>query len=302
MSHRLLSIIIPVRNGGSPLADLLGSLSTLTLPTGWEKEVVVGYQPSRDDTLETLRASGAKIVFDNSTGPSSNRNAAAREAKGELFYFIDADACPGRLDLLERLIEAADQIQDLGACGGPILLHPMQSWNPIAIADHLACWFLWHPHRPSGPSFFQPGASILVPRTVFEKVGGFNESLYVFDDYEFEQRIQKIGYGIYFEQAAPITHWARATICSTVRHSWRWGLPVRQTYLNTLPEQRFAFQHRPRLFWINLPLIYLNRMRLMLPQCWRHSKVQTIYSFPFLALTVFAWAAAASFGRGQPPP
>jgi GT2 family glycosyltransferase len=298
---RRLSIIVPVRNGGSALAALLDCLATLSVPRDWEKELIVGYQQSTDDTLETLRARDVRIVFDDAVGPSSNRNAATRESDGELLYFIDADALPARSDLLERLIEAATKLDDFGACGGPILIDPAQIDNPIALADHLASWFLWHPHRRSGRSLFQPSTSLLVPRSVFDKVGGFDESLSVLEDFEFEQRIKKLGLAIYFVQPAPVTHRARGTLVSSLRHSWHWGLPVRRDFLGALSKKRFVFRDRPELFWINLPRIYLRRLKLVLRQSWRHSKRQTLYCLPFLALTVLAWAAAVAFGHGRPP-
>ena len=296
MQTRLISLIVPVRNAAHWIGPLLDQLEALTLPAGWEKEIVVGYQASRDDTRRVLHSRGCRVVESPTLGPAANRNAAAAVARGELLYFIDADARPARPDLLEEFIAYAESLTDLGACGGPILIDPAQTGQPVAQADHAACWYPWPAHRPTGPSPFQPSASLLIPRAVFEQVGGFDEDLRVFEDYECQQRIQAAGFQLYFLQSAPIYHHARERLTESLQHSWQWGRPMRREFLKTLPEKRFAFQDQPNWFWVNTPLIFLSRLRIVLSLTWKQSKGQTLISLPFLALTVGAWALGAAFG------
>ena len=198
-----------------------------------------------------------------------------------------------------RLVETAASLDDFGAFGGPILIEPSQNKNPIALADHFACWFVWHPHRPSGPSFFQPSVNLVVPRKIYDTVGNFNEKMHVLEDFEFLQRVKRRGWEIFYDNSLAVTHWARATLADTLRHSWRWGLPVRERFYAQLPEKRFPYLDRPNIFWVNLPIIFLSRLRQVGRQSWRKSHAQTLYCFPILAATVFAWAAAVAFGRDQ---
>lgn len=300
MDARRLSFIIPVRNGGRSLARLLECLSRLRVPDGWELEIVAGYQHSTDDTLATLEAHPVRIVHQSGTGPAANRNAAARESTGELLYFMDADACPADNNLAVRAVEAADSLGEFGALGGPILLDSSQSRNPIALADHFACWFLWHAHRKRGTTDFQPSANLLVPRKVFEAVGGFDERLRVLEDFDFEQRIRQLGLVLYFEPTLAVTHTARGTWNASLRHSWRWGWPVRKYFYQRLPKSRYPFVERRRWFWINLPAIFLGRLRRVVRRACRVSVWQTCYCLPFLISTVFAWALAVAVGDEQP--
>ena len=65
-------------------------------------------------------------------------------------------------------------------------------------------------------------ATSTVSQTIrgLEQVGGFDEDLTVFEDYEIEQRIQGAGFRLGFIQSAPIHHVARGRILESLRHSW----------------------------------------------------------------------------------
>ena len=301
MPDRLISIIIPVRNGAALIGSLLDSLKSLLLPPGWKKEILVGYQESQDETRKTLGSRDVRVIESSSLGPAANRNAAAAAAQGELLYFIDADARPAQPDLLIELIEQTESLDALGAAGGPILIDPDQRLRPVALADHWACWYPWPAQRPTGASPFQPSASLLIPRSIFEQVGGFDEDLTVFEDYEIEQRIQGAGFRLGFIQSAPIHHVARGRILESLRHSWRWGRPMRREFLQTLPTPRFAFQNTPALFWLNAPLIFLSRLRIVLPLYWQGAGPRKAAGLPFLLMTVGAWALGAAFGHRDRP-
>lgn len=360
-SDRILSVIIPVRNGAATIGRLIDNLLQQQQPTGWEIEIVIGYQDSSDDTLSILesydQADALKIVLCDGEGPSANRNVAVQHARGELLYFIDADAVPIGNDFLIRLIAAAESCEDpesppvieargsflnpepnalvanppwrasgvrlrtdvatqpaasavgsiwtgvsrpfsFGGLGGPILIDPAQGNNPIALADHYACWFDWHAHRGSGESFFQPTVHLLVPRAVFDAVGGFDEHLRVLEDFDFQCRIKDLGLKIYFEQTIPIAHEARGTLLSSWRHSWHWGRPARQQFYQRV-ESSYRFADRPRLFWLNLPRLFLRRLLVVASTAAAHSKGSTLYCLPFLVATVFAWALGTACGRPQ---
>ncbi|HUS38693.1 MAG TPA: glycosyltransferase [Pirellulales bacterium] len=380
-TKRILSVIIPVRNGAGTIGRLLGKLLRQQQPTGWETEIVVGYQQSSDDTLSILEQyhqnAAVKVVPCAGEGPSANRNAAVQQSRGELLYFIDADAVPIEDEFFVRLIDAAGQCEEsgkrpadkiparsaseesvspgaslalraglcgnprtmglrsrrlgahlsddglgvpsygmspapaptkpgvsrsfsFGGLGGPILIDPAQRNNPVALADHYACWFDWHAHRRSGESFFQPTVHLLVPRAVFDAVGGFDERLRVLEDFDFECRIKDLGLKIYFDQTVPIAHEARGSLFNSWRHSWYWGRPAREQFYQRV-DHSYRFADRPRLFWLNLPRLYWRRLHVVAAAAAAHSKWRAFYCLPFLAATVFAWALAAAVGRTQPP-
>ena len=301
MADRILSIIIPTRNQGRTLAKLIETLQRLRLPRGWQAEIIAGYTESTDNTLEILEAHGIRTVHCMTSGPGPARNEAARVARGELLYFVDSDVCPLGDDFLIRLLRVARSLGRFGAFGGPILLPESDRWNPVAIADHFACWFNWTALRPSGRSkLFQPTVSLVVPRDVFVKIGGFKEDVRVLEDHEIQLRLRRRRYPIYFIQSMAVSHAPRGTLARSCRHSWYWGGPFREIFLKTTPGFPLRFPVGSKAFALNLPWLYARRIRLVLKSAWRTSRWQTCYCLPFLAITVLAWALGVVFGEGRP--
>lgn len=301
MAETLLSIIIPTRNQGHTLELLLRRLRTLRVPPGWACEVIAGYQDSRDDTLEILRRHGVRVVHSTTIGAGPARNAAAAVARGSYIWFIDSDARPVADDFLLRLVAALPRLRRAGVVGGPIVLPSEHRWNPIAIADHFACWFNWCETRRSGPSrLFQPSVSIVMPRAVFARVGGFDESVRVLQDYEIQTRIRRAGYRVYFLRELPVAHEPRSSLWRTCRHSWFWGGPFRDIYLPNVPGYPLKYPPGSPRFARNIPGLFTRRMRIVLRAAWRESPWMACYALPFLAITIFAWTLGVAFGDGRP--
>jgi GT2 family glycosyltransferase len=302
MADRVLSIIVPVRNQARALACLLARLGSLPPPAGWQVEIIAVYTSSRDDTLGVLERSGTRIVHCSGIGPGIARNAGVAVARGELLYFIDADACPVGDDFLQRLVTIAFRLKAFGAFGGPITLARHQRWNPVALGDHFACWFNWHPARPSQQTtLFQPTVNLVVRRSAFDAVGGFDPTLRVLEDFDLQRRLLKRRLPLYFVRELTVTHEARGSLWRSWRHSWYWGAPFRTAYLAQVKRYDLPYPIDSPRFWRNLPYLFGRRMRLVMRAAWRVSRRDALVAAPFIAATVLAWALAVVFGKGQPP-
>lgn len=118
-STKLLSIIVPVYNGGKYLQKCL--LSLLNQKTNIEYEIVCVDDGSKDDSLEILyalkREYGEKIVVyhQNNGGIAQARNQGIALAKGEYVGFVDNDdtVSPYYIDVLinEAQKHQADIVQ-----------------------------------------------------------------------------------------------------------------------------------------------------------------------------------------------
>ena len=87
--ERRISVIIPVRNGGASFAQCLEALACVDYGA---YEVVVVDDASTDDTAALARKRGCKVVsMDRQSGPAAARNAGARAADGDIFFFVDGD-------------------------------------------------------------------------------------------------------------------------------------------------------------------------------------------------------------------
>lgn len=308
MTPHTLSIIIPVRNQPRTLDKLLANLNGQPVPAGWRVEVICVDNASTDSTPDVIERHRARYLRENRLGPSYARNLGATAATGELLWFVDADAVPVADDFLLRLVSTAADLGDFGGFGGPILLPEEQRRNPIAFADHMACWSAWHARRPTGESGFQP-TSIVVRRSVFEEVGGYDTRLRVLEDRDLQHRLvhsRRVLEGdtaarrpIWFRHDLAVAHYARGTVLGSMRHSWYWGLPSRAGWL-----QRDGIDvrplERPVLRWFAWPKLLYQRARHPLRTAWRTSGKWALLSSPFLLLTLAAWTTAVIVGQGQP--
>jgi len=308
MSTHTLSIIIPVRNQPETLGELLASLEAQQVPDDWCVEIIVVDNNSTDNTAEVIKQHNAVYLLETTLGPSVARNAGAAISKGELLWFMDADAVPLGDDFVCRLVKTAAELGDFGGFGGPILLPESQRNNPIAFADHMACWSAWSSWRPTEDSGFQP-TSFIVRRSVFEEVGGYDTDLRVLEDWDLQLRIEKsrqLAEGedapkriIWFVSSLGVAHSARSSLTRTLKHSWYWGLPSREGWL-----QRSGFRvrkyERPVRRWLALPGLFMLRAQHPFHVAWRTSKLRTLVGSPFLVATLLVWSVAVIVGSGQP--
>lgn len=308
MSPRIVSVIIPVRNQPDTLDELLSALDVLSPPDGWGVEVICVDNNSTDHTPEVIRRHSAVYLLETQLGPSVARNAGARQARGELLWFMDADAVPLGQDFLHRLVATAEELGDFGGFGGPILLPESQRRNPIAFADHMACWSAWNPWRQTENSGFQP-TSFVVRRSVFEQVNGYDTDIRVLEDWDLQLRIEKsrqLEEGpaapdrpVWFVADLAVAHYARSSLSRTLKHSWYWGLPSREGWLERAGFSVGVYE-RPFRRWLRLPGLFALRARHPFHVAWRTSRLLTILSAPFMVLTLLTWSVAVIVGSGQP--
>src|SRR6266498_605302 len=106
------SIIIPAYNEEKYLPRLLESIKTAraNYSGGREEiEVIVANNDSTDATAEVAVAHGARVVHVAKRRIAAARNGGAREARGEILCFIDADSA-----LHPRTFDAIDQAMKTG--------------------------------------------------------------------------------------------------------------------------------------------------------------------------------------------
>ncbi|MDO8623481.1 MAG: glycosyltransferase family A protein [archaeon] len=86
----LLSVIIPQYNEEKDISDCLKSLENQTYK---KIEIIVVDDGSTDNSLELIKnfSKKIKILQQNHKGPGEARNLGAKNAKGEILIFVDAD-------------------------------------------------------------------------------------------------------------------------------------------------------------------------------------------------------------------
>src|SRR5439155_26660393 len=86
-----VSFIIPAHNEAFEIGRTLASVFDPARATGLPFEVIVVNDASTDRTAKIARQAGARVLDVQLRKISAVRNAGARAAKGDVFFFIDAD-------------------------------------------------------------------------------------------------------------------------------------------------------------------------------------------------------------------
>lgn len=175
-----VSIIIPTLNEEKYLPLLLKSIKKQRFK---DYEIIVADANSKDKTLEIAQKYGAKVVKGGLPGVGRNRG--AKIAQGEFLFFLDADVILPRNFLKKAYNEMQKRYLDLATCEfKPIsnLLIDKVSHELINLFIKLSQFST--PHAP--------GFSIFVSKRLFERVGGFDESIKIAEDHDFVRRASKL--------------------------------------------------------------------------------------------------------------
>ncbi len=181
-----VSVVIPCFNHAQYLPEAIESaLNQSYLPA----EVIVIDDGSTDPTPEVAAQyqNCIKYIRQNNRGLSAARNAGIRQAKGDLITFLDADDL-WLQGFIKALIPLFDQ-PNVGAtyCGSQFIdptgkLLPQKQTiviSPGKFQDYLL------------DGNFLPVHSVLIRHKVFDKIGGFDETLTALEDYDMWLRISR---------------------------------------------------------------------------------------------------------------
>jgi glycosyltransferase involved in cell wall biosynthesis len=178
----MLSIIIPALNEAKYLPLLLASIYRQDF---CDYEVIVSDANSEDQTRQIAASLGARVVVDERRHPSFQRNTGAKAAQGDIFLFLDADSVlPDKF--LSRVINEF-QGRRLGVSGFYLIFGSHKFiYRLCSFGYNFFAWFrqYWRP--------ISVGAGIIVRRDVHEKISGFDETLFVAEDYDYCERASKV--------------------------------------------------------------------------------------------------------------
>ncbi|MBK1714384.1 glycosyltransferase [Rubrivivax gelatinosus] len=180
------TVIVCTYNRAASLADTLAALAALELAPGFEWELVVVDNNSRDATRQTVEdfaaahpALALRYVFEARQGLSHARNRGIAEARGAILAFTDDDVLPAP-DWLALLVRGMEE-HGCAAAGGyiaPLWLAPPPAWLTERFYGFLALKTDEDGPKPvSEPEHMPFGASLVFRREVFERLGGFDPNL-----------------------------------------------------------------------------------------------------------------------------
>jgi len=191
-----ISIIIPAKNEEEHIARLIISINKLSYDRE-NIEIILVDNGSTDDTVSMASKLKVRVYSKLNANVGGLRNYGVSKSCGDILAFIDAD-CEVKENYLKAAIELLKD-DEIGAIGG-------QCESP-----HSGNWLekTWAPYSASETSETSclAASSFVIKRSLFEKIGGFNEELTAGEDDELSSRIKKAGKKLYKAKDCAVIHW-----------------------------------------------------------------------------------------------
>lgn len=178
-----VSVVIPTYNRRDLVREAIASVTAQSYP---DVEVIVVDDGSDDGTAEVVRQfAGVQYVYQANRGVSAARNEGVARARGELLAFLDSDDL-WQPDKLAHQMALFEQQPDVHIC------QTDEIWlrNGVRVNPH-------HKHRKTGGDLFARGlalcvvspSAVMMRRALFERLGGFDDTLPACEDYDLWLRI-----------------------------------------------------------------------------------------------------------------
>lgn len=227
----LVSVVIPTYNRANLVADAINSVLAQTYPN---VEVIVVDDGSSDGTLDLLRTYGSRIraISQSNAGPSAARNRGVMEARGELVAFLDSDD----LWLPHKLAAQVNLLQQLGDEFPCCLCNIKMQWRVKQSTSFEVAWLnpelahgIWcNPADVLATRFLLFNQGVVIRREVLRAIGGFDESLWLLEDYELAFRLSSCGAWAFIRE--PLVIWRENETSSLSsyagRNDLRWKIPL----------------------------------------------------------------------------
>jgi len=179
----MISIIIPTLNEEKYLPIILNDIKSQNISN---YEIIVSDGSSEDKTKDIAIKEGCIFVEDENRSPARQRNNGAKIAKGDVLLFLDADTSLPK-DFLPSVYDEF-KFRKLSVAGFYLNFNSNKKiYHLFEFVYHAVCWF--------GQYFFPAsvGVGILASKDKHEEINGFDESIFIGEDYDYINRLSKTG-------------------------------------------------------------------------------------------------------------
>jgi GT2 family glycosyltransferase len=282
-----LSYIIPVRNDAARLARCLASIRIATGDVA--SEVIVADNGSTDGSIDAARNAGAEVAVYPKLRVSAVRNAAAGLAHGDYLAFVDADheLAAGWAAAAVRVL---DEQSSVGAVGAPYHAPANGTWVQRTY-DRL------RQHRPGRRQVdWLPSGNMVVRRSWFDRLGGFDTTLETCEDVDFCQRLNAAGAQLLVDDGMASVHFGDP---STLRALFLGELWRGRDNLRVSLRARPSLRSLPSIALpiVNLFAIAAVLLGLLTAALWPSSWWMILAGIVVLAMTTTVRAVALMSGR-----
>ena len=219
MAGRLVSVVVPVRNGERTIGECLASLVAVDFPAA-DREILVVDNGSSDGTGGIIARFPVQRLHVPRRGVSRARNAAIRASHGEILAFTDSDCVVTRAWLCALLEPFADP--DVGGVAGEIVGYPASTPAERYATQIRLLSPQRYLRRPTMP--FAVFANLAFRREVFDRIGLLDETFVAGESADFCTRFRRAsGLRLVYAPRAVVFHRHRLTAAALFLQHWNYG-------------------------------------------------------------------------------
>lgn len=178
----MISFIVPAYNEERELPASLRSIRAAAEAAGQPYEIIVVDDNSDDATGEIAAAAGARVLRVRCRQIAAVRNAGARVARGDIFFFIDADTHVEPMHIASALKALARG--DIGGSARFALDSDLPLWARMFLGLFCTIYFAAN---------LGVGAFLFMRRESFAAVGGFDEQYFAGEEMYLTMALKKLG-------------------------------------------------------------------------------------------------------------
>jgi len=171
-----ISVIIPTLNEAALIGGQIASIRDKAL--GHQVEIIVVDAESEDGTAHLAKKAGAKVISIQRSCRAIQMNTGAEIAKGEVYFFVHAD-----LTLPDGFAEDIKTGVNAGKSYG--------CYQVRFDTDNKGLRFNSRLSKRQGIIFRGGDQTLYMCKEFFQKIGGFDESIVIMEDYEILLRARK---------------------------------------------------------------------------------------------------------------
>jgi glycosyltransferase involved in cell wall biosynthesis len=179
-----ISFVVPMKNSSKYIKKCLKSIIKEMLP---DDEIIVVDNGSNDNSIMIAREFGITLLNFPEGTIGAVRNYGAQHSQADIIAFIDSD-CTISNGWREQVIRNLKNETIVGV-GSKVSIPIKASWIERA-------WLSQRNLSDASPAKYINSGNFAIKRTIFEKVGGFDNKLVTGEDSELGWRLNNYGYVI----------------------------------------------------------------------------------------------------------
>jgi len=231
----LISVVIPVKDGGDDLRRCLGAIERQRLDES--VELVVTDSGSQDDSRELAESRGARVIDVDASEflHGATRNLGVEQARGEVVVFTTQDAYAASDDWLARLADALRADDRVAGVYGRQLPHadaspPERFFLDFLYGSEPRVQTASDQSELSMRSTLFSNVNSAIRRAVWAEIP-FADDQFFAEDQDWARRVLLAGYALRYEPAAAVHHSHRYTVTTAFKRFFDTGASADRGFL-----------------------------------------------------------------------